>query len=228
MKKTETVKSTFALELSLSDARFAPASSADAVYDLLKTAILDGRLPQGERLREVELSKSLGVSRTPLREAFTRLLSDRLLERTSSGVVIADAEARLLGVRQIRVALEGYATRLAVPNFTAADMAALEQSIQLSEALPFEAVSERIRNNNTFHRRIYAACGVPQLHHAIEEYAAFFMNEAELRSLSREQADLAIKDHKMILAAFQDRDADKAEKIMRQHVTITFPPYQQD
>lgn len=228
MQNTKTLKTTSVLDLNLSDARFAPVSSADAVYDLLKKAILDGRLPQGERLREVELSKSLGVSRTPLREAFTRLLSDRLLERTSSGVVIVDAEARLLGVRQIRVALEGYATRLAVPNLNDEDMAVLSDSIRLSVALPFEAVSERIRNNNVFHRRIYAACGVPQLHDAIEEYAAFFMNEAELRTLSQEEAALAIEDHKMIFAAIQDRDADKAEKIMRQHVTLNFPPHRQD
>lgn len=91
--------------LSIGEARLAPVSSADAVYDLLKTAILEGKLRTGERLREVELSQRLGVSRTPLREAFTRLLSDRLLERTNSGVVIADTETRLNGIRQIRVAV---------------------------------------------------------------------------------------------------------------------------
>lgn len=204
-------------------ARLAAVSSADAVYELLKSAILEGKLQAGERLREVELSQRLGISRTPLRQAFTRLLSDRLLERTISGVVIADTESRLKGIRQIRVALESYATRLAVPNLTEEDIAFLAESIRLSMELPYEATTERVRNNNNFHRRIFAACGVRQLHDAIEEYAAFFMSEAELASLSREQAALAIDDHKLIFDAIRDRDADKAEKIMRRHVALTFP-----
>ena len=48
--------------------RLAAVSSADAVYELLRSLILDGRFEAGQRLREVEVAQRLGVSRTPLRE----------------------------------------------------------------------------------------------------------------------------------------------------------------
>ena len=206
----------------LGDLRLAPVSSADAVYELLRSLILDGRLEPGQRLREVEVSKSLGVSRTQLREAFTRLLSDRLLEKTSTGVIVSDTKTRLDGIRAIRIALEGYATRLAVKNLTEEDFAYLERTIEIAKALPIEAVTERVRNNTAFHRRIFDACGVPELHDAIEGYAGFFMSESNLAALNREQSREAIEDHIKLVAAIKARDADEAERIMRFHVTRGF------
>jgi len=221
MTQSENDNSSSLDNFDIGDATFTPVSSADAVYELLKTAILEGKLKTDERLREVELAKRLGVSRTPLREAFTRLLSDRLLVRTVSGVIVADAQKRLRGIREIRVALEGYATRLAVPHLTEADIEFLEHSTRLSKELPLAATTERVRNNNMFHRRIFAACGVPQLHETIEEYATFFMNEATLAALTSDQARLAIADHELLVAAIRKRDADEAEKIMRRHVMLS-------
>lgn len=206
----------------LAGRRLSPVSSADAVYELLRSAILDGRLEPGRRLREAEMAHRLGVSRTPLREAFTRLLSHRLLERTSSGVIVADVKSCLDGIRTIRIALEGYATRLAVPNLNQDDFEFLEASIKLAQSLPEEAHTERVRNNTAFHRRIYNACGVPELQNAIDNYAGFFISESNLAALSREQSREAIEDHGRLLAAIRARNADEAEKIMRAHVTRGF------
>src|SRR5690606_37078839 len=120
----------------------AAVSSADAVYELLRSLILEGKVAAGQRLREVEVAQRLGVSRTPLREAFTRLISNRLLQRTSSGVVVADVQSALKGIRTIRIALEGYATRLAVPHLKEDDFQVLEASIELALTLPEEARTE--------------------------------------------------------------------------------------
>lgn len=206
----------------LAGRRLSAVSSADVVYELLRSLILDGRLEAGNRLREVELSQRLGVSRTPLREAFTRLVSNRLLERTSSGVVVADVKSALEGIRTIRIALEGYATRLAVPRLNEADFEFLEASIALALALPFEASTERVRNNTVFHKRIYEACGVPELQNAIENYAGFFMSEANAAALGRENTIQAIDEHKQLLVAIRARNADEAEKVMRAHLTRGF------
>lgn len=202
--------------------RLSAVSSADVVYDLLRSLILDGRLETGQRLREVEMAQRLGVSRTPLREAFTRLIGNRLLERTSSGVVVANVKSALEGILAIRTALEGYATRLAVPHLTEGDYAFLEASIQLALVLPEEARTERVRNNTAFHRRIYSACGVPELQNAIDNYADFFMSETNLAALSRENSLQAIDEHKQLLAAIKRRDADEAEKVMRAHLIRGF------
>lgn len=202
--------------------RLAAVSSADAVYELLRSLILDGRIEAGQRLREVDLAQKLGVSRTPLREAFTRLISNRLLERTSSGVVVADVLSALKGIRAIRIALEGYATKLAVPHLNEDDFQVLEASIELALTLPEEARTERVRNNNVFHWRIYNACGVPELQNAIENYAGFFMSEASLAALSQAQSQEVIQDHVKLLEAIKAREADKAEQLMRAHLIRGF------
>lgn len=202
--------------------RLAAVSSADAVYELLRSLILEGKIQAGQRLREVEVAQRLGVSRTPLREAFTRLTSNRLLERTSSGVVVADVQSALKGIRAIRIALEGYATRLAVPHLNEEDFKVLEASIELALTLPEEARTERVRNNNVFHGRIYRACGVPELQSAIENYAGFFMSEANLAALSRAQSEEVIRDHVKLLEAIKARDAGGAEQLMRAHLIRGF------
>lgn len=202
--------------------RLAAVSSADAVYELLRSLILDGKIEAGQRLREVEVAQRLGVSRTPLREAFTRLISNRLLVRTSSGVVVADVQSALRGIRAIRIALEGYATRLAVPHLNEEDFKVLEASIKLALALPEEARTERVRNNNVFHGRIYNACGVPELQSAIDNYAGFFMSEANLAALSRDQSQEVIQDHVKLLEAMKARNAEAAEQLMRAHLIRGF------
>lgn len=202
--------------------RLAAVSSADAVYELLRSLILEGKIEAGQRLREVDLAQRLGVSRTPLREAFTRLISNRLLVRTSSGVVVADVQSALKGIRAIRIALEGYATRLAVPHLNEDDFKVLEASIKLALALPEEARTERVRNNNVFHGRIYNACRVPELLSAIDNYAGFFMSEANLAALSREQSQEVVQDHVKLLDAIKARDAEGAEQLMRAHLIRGF------
>lgn len=206
----------------LAGRRLSAVSSADVVYELLRSLILDGRLEPGHRLREVEMAQRLGVSRTPLREAFTRLVSNRLLERTSSGVVVANVKSALEGIRAIRIALEGYATRIAVPHLNEDDFEFLEASIALALALPIEARTERVQNNTAFHKRIYDACGVAELQNAIENYAGFFMSETNLAALGRENTLQAIDEHKQLLVAIRARDADEAEKVMRVHLIRGF------
>src|SRR5690606_3431132 len=110
---------------------------------------------------------------------------------------------------------------LAVANLTEEDIEFLDASIGVALTLPLEALTERVRNNTAFHCRIFDACGVPELHDAIENYTGFFMSESNLAGLSREQSRKAIEDHKKILAAIKARDADEAERVMRSHVTCT-------
>src|SRR5699024_6415642 len=122
-------------------------------------------------------------------------------------------KSALEGIRAIRVALEGYATRLAVPNLKEEDFKFLRASIELALALPDEASAERVRNNTAFHKRIYDACGVPELQNAIDNYAGFFISESNLAALSREQSQEAIEDHRKLLSAIEERDVGKAEQL---------------
>ncbi|MCU1415555.1 MAG: GntR family transcriptional regulator [Microbacteriaceae bacterium] len=89
--------------------------ASDRAYTALREEILDGDLPAGTVLAEVEQSVRLGVSRTPLREALTRLASESLVSGHSGrGVVVTDVSIeRVKELFEVREALEEQAARLA-------------------------------------------------------------------------------------------------------------------
>ena len=87
----------------------------------LREEILSGELPAGSELQEVALSKTLGVSRGPIREAIGRLAAEGLVTvRPRRGAVVrALSSDEFLEAYQVREALETMAVRLAVPQLTA-------------------------------------------------------------------------------------------------------------
>ncbi|MFD6167001.1 GntR family transcriptional regulator [Oerskovia sp. NPDC060287] len=88
-------------------AEVAPTSLREAVYAALRTEILNGRVGPRERLTEPKLSKRFEVSRTPVREALSRLLSDGLVERTDFGyAVVLPSLQDLRDLYELRVTLE--------------------------------------------------------------------------------------------------------------------------
>ena len=102
--------------------------AADQVYRSLRRSIILGELASGTRLREVEVAMALRVSRTPVREAISRLIGDRLVhELPTGGVEVADASGEIFEIFHIREALEGCAARLAAMRLTTADMARTRQ-----------------------------------------------------------------------------------------------------
>ena len=116
---------------------------ADEVAKVVRTMILDGRLPAGDRINEVHLSAQLGVSRTPLREALSRLVNEGALrDEPRRGVFVKPLTAEeVQAIYPIRAILDPAALRLAgIP--TADKIAALgELNSRLASATdPDEAV----------------------------------------------------------------------------------------
>lgn len=89
--------------------------ASDRAYAVLRDEIVDGTLAPGSPLAEVEQSTRLGVSRTPIREAFSRLLADGLvIARSPRVLVVAElSEDRIREVYELREALETHAAALA-------------------------------------------------------------------------------------------------------------------
>src|SRR3954470_11084102 len=105
------------------------STSAERTLASLRTLILDGDLRPGARLGEVELAERLGVSRTPVREALSRLAAEGLVEVVPNrGARVATwTVAELEGVFDLRSTLEPQLTAFAVPNATPADVAELDE-----------------------------------------------------------------------------------------------------
>ncbi len=109
----------------------------DWVYEELKSAIVDLRLAPGEPLREATLADRLGVSKTPIREALTRLEQEGLVETTSfkGAVVTRYSRQDLVEIYELRELLENAAVRAAAQSMTAQDLTRLERIASESRRL---------------------------------------------------------------------------------------------
>ena len=197
-----------------------PEPIARQVYRKLRQSIVSRRLPAGERLREVDLAKALGVSRTPVREAIARLVSERLVRpMPGGGVEVVDTRHELAEIYHIRKALEGYAARLAAESITAAELAALEDLLQESARAGFDGSFERrARLNEEFHSAIARAACVPRLIEMVQEFRDYSTTARVLERSDRESARRGFEGHVEVLRCLRERDPARAEAAMRQHL----------
>ncbi|MEU0966800.1 GntR family transcriptional regulator [Streptomyces sp. NPDC005917] len=213
-------------------------SLSDQAYRALRTAIVNGDLPWGKKITERGLAESLGVSPTPVREALRRLEQEQLVERTGPRtltVATVSPEART-ECGTIEAALEGVAARFAAEKATEHQLAELERLLDTADeaaaALQTDRAAGRPLNPTqverifdavrAFHSGIEEAAGSAQLARALEQVRAFSRSER----LSIASAQLAASapgpvqrygQHREILTALQQRDAERAEHLARTH-----------
>lgn len=196
---------------------------ARQVYRKLRQAIISRRLPTGERLREADLAKALGVSRTPVREAIARLVSDRLVRPLpGGGVEIADTGRELEEIYHVRRALEGYAARLAAERRTPEELQALAETVDGSTKAASEAFEQRAVLNEQFHRLIAGASRVPRLIEMIQEFREYATNEVTLSLYDRESSERGLDAHREILRWLREGNSERAEQAMREHLDSAY------
>ncbi|QKW22101.1 GntR family transcriptional regulator [Kitasatospora sp. NA04385] len=194
----------------------------------LRELILDGHYPPGSRLGEVEVAETLGVSRTPVREAFRALTADGLLAAAGRGlrVVRLDGE-ELSQVYRVRAALEALTAELAAERQRAgrlapaelADLAELADRTHRATA-GGDAVAG-VRLNRAFHRRIAELAANPVALHTLDRLWDQ-IQVSTLRSL-RPPARTALVDaqHRELLDAITAGDGAAAAAAARRHVLDT-------
>src|SRR3954470_3227326 len=144
-----------------------PARNASvAATELIREAIVDGRLAPGERLKEEELARELGISRTPIREALLILQSEGLVETSPNrgATVRTHTVEDLDDLYQLRALLEGFAARRAATRIGIDELAELRRSCERFEQLdPETELREVVRENLVFHSTILDAAASDRL-----------------------------------------------------------------
>ena len=198
-----------------------PVNLAESVYYQIRRKILNGKYTPGENLTELEVSKKLNVSRTPVREAFKHLESEGLLElRPNRGaVVVGIGRSDIEDIYEIRSLLEGRAAERAALQ---ADKKALEQLAEILDLTEFYIERKDFDRVTTmddrFHRTIYELTGSRMLQRILKELHAYAENIRERSIKEPGRADLMLKEHRAIVEAMVAQNPEKAGQLMVQHV----------
>ena len=137
-------------------------TTPDGVYRVLRTAILDGTVPPGEQLRETHIAADLGISRSPLREALTKLEEEGLVVKIPfRGSFVVEVSARdIAEIASIRVLVEPYAAELSAADLRGPKRPLLKQTIQeLYAATDTNDIPASIDAHLRFHRLFYDFSG---------------------------------------------------------------------
>lgn len=186
--------------------------------DIIRSAVLQGRYELGQRLNEVELSTSLGISRSPIREALRKLAEEGLVNLVSGrGAFVASfARQEVSELLELRLALDVLAVRLAAERGTPEDHDRLQVAAD-------DMTSEHQATDSTapapdFHLMIYGAARNGKLReHGRSVHTQLRL--ARFRSgASSDRVREAHAEHLAILAALRDHDADAAAARMSEHL----------
>jgi DNA-binding GntR family transcriptional regulator len=191
-------------------------SLAREVYSELLGAIVHGVLAPGERIRDVELAATLGVSRTPVREALLRLQDEGLVESVpGSHIRIApiDVEA-VTHAFVVAAGLHGLAARLGAPAATADDLDAMSRANhERTAALQEGDVVEAIAADERFHQVLVDRAGNPELESLLQRVLPK-IRRLDYLHFSDLEPEASAGDHEAIIAACTARDGSRAGQLV--------------
>jgi DNA-binding GntR family transcriptional regulator len=198
--------------------------NVEVVHDRLRRAILRGEIAPGEELSQVRLAQTLGVSRTPLREAFRLLQHEGLVEARSnrSYRVTTFSATDLEELYITQLPLQALAVRLTIPQLTSADIAAMEGDLaQMAHYAELHDVEGWERPHTDFHRRLVQHAGrrVVDLLDQLSDHAGRY-RRVYLAGTSY-GFDAAAAEHREILDSCRAGDADATARQLVRHLAHT-------
>jgi DNA-binding GntR family transcriptional regulator len=201
----------------------ANVSIVDQAYTALKEAIMAADIyAQREEIRldERRLSRALGVSRTPIREAMTLLEQEGFLRTVPRrGVfIVRKTKKEIIEIIEVCAALESMAARLATVNASDESIAALRHMFDdFHSSAPSEHLHEYSDANIAFHQAIIQLSGSQLMAKTIENLFVLAPHVRRLSQLRAFGTPARVPDHMRIIEALERRDTELAERLVRQH-----------
>lgn len=194
-------------------------TGADFVYDELKRQIISLELKPGERVYEPAMASALQVSRTPLREAIRRLVSESLLEQQPTGGVVVPAldEAAISELYEVRAAMESLMARNACLKATPADIEALEGILERNAAMVGFA-DEAMKQGMSLHGRIAEIAGNSWARRFHDQVSNQMERYRHFTNSTQERRDQALAQHRTLVAAIAAGNPDQASRTAFEHV----------
>jgi DNA-binding GntR family transcriptional regulator len=204
-------------------ARVAPdiARTKRSAYDTLRDMIRDEQFLPGTPLIETEIAQQLGVSRTPIREAFRQLEADGLVRRGPRGVEVRErSPEEILDIYEVRIRLEALAASTAARRASDFDIMTLRRLSRTEQQLdPTTDEDALVDSNRQFHRAVWTASHNEPVSSLLERLDLHLLRYSltTLTAVGRWQE--AIDEHAALVDAIAEHDGQRASDIATQHFT---------
>lgn len=204
-------------------------NAKDYAYEKIKEDILKLNLLPGTKISEKSMSELLEISRTPVREAFLKLAQEELLTIIpQSGTFVSLINMELAEeARYVRQVLETDIVGQCCETLTDEILFRLEMNIKMQEMLANNEIGRKetehfLELDEAFHRELFVCCGKERIWKMIQNMAGHLNRYRTLRIKDIEKLDwdVLIHHHKEIYQAIRDRDRQRAESLMSNHLTL--------
>lgn len=196
-------------------------SLRDEAYEAIKQRIIMCLYRPGEALSEAAVSSTLGFGRTPVRQAFDRLMRDGLVEvMPRKGIMVRPiSQDEIRDMVEVRLLNEGFCARLAAQRASAADIAALEANVARgARASAIDDISTLMALDREFHGVISAAAGNPVLGEFLRNLHERAQRVWFVSLRAPEHHQRVVDQHAAIVDAIRSRDGAAAEDAVRAHI----------
>ena len=195
----------------------------EQIYTKLRDEVLSGHRAVTERLTEPKLARQLGVSRTPVREALTRLMADGLVRREDYGYsVVVPSMATIRDLYEVRIAVELRGIARAIENPTVShDAAALRTELDHWYGLrqrPPAPAPDFVLQDERFHAALLASSGNPELVEALVGVNRRVRHVRMYDYLIEGRIETSIAEHIRIAELVLDRQLDTALTLLHEHI----------
>jgi len=193
----------------------------ESTYDQLRNRIVSGDFAPGMHLVETSLAETLGVSRTPIREALSRLEQDGLVERGSRGLQVRHrSPAEILEIYEVRIVLEGTAARAAAERYTEVDRIRIQGHLARLEAHQGAEPGVLAATNREFHRSIWHASHNRTLVDMLERLSIHLFRYPFTTYQVPGRAETSLVEHRQLAEAILSRDGEAAARLASHHMTV--------
>lgn len=194
------------------------------VFHKIRDDILKGRYKQNQPLTEAAISKELGVSRTPVREALRQLELEGLVTSIPNrGVIVNGINSKdIKDIYEIRSLIEGLSAKWAAQNISKEQIEALEEVVYLSEFHLSKGHFDQLYElDNRFHELLYESSNSRILKHVLLDFHVYVQRVRRASLSSVERAEKSIREHKNIVEAIKQGDYLKVEALTNEHIINT-------
>ena len=191
------------------------------VFQKLREDILSGKHKEHEELKEVAIGEELGVSRTPVREAFRQLELEGLIQIVPNrGAYVTGITAKdVKDIYMIRSLLEGLCARLATEKIAKEQLEEMEENVYLADFHASKGHLDQMAElDNRFHDILYEACDSKMLEHTLRDYHQYVLRVRQKTLATNTRGRASNDEHRQIMEAIKDKDAGRAEQLANRHI----------